>query len=70
MTEQEPGFDVPEPEMRMLKEQLEEMFPEPESSEEFTYSELRSEYIEKVGAVALKSRPRGAVQKRTQSPPK
>ena len=70
MTEQEPGFEIPEPEMRMPKEELEEMFPEPESPEESTYSELRSEYIEKVGAVAVKSRTRGAAQKRTQAPPK
>jgi hypothetical protein len=71
MEQQNPEFEVPPVDMRLPKEELEVLLPKPESVEEPIFIGWRSEFIEKVGAVATKPRvQRTPAKKRTQSRPK
>lgn len=64
MPEQEPGFEVPAPDMRLPKEELDQLLPQAESMEEPIFKEWRSEFIEKVGTVATRPRTRHAPAKK------
>lgn len=66
MEQQNPEFEVPAPDMRLPKGELEQLLPLEESAEAPIFVELRSEFIEKVGTVAVKPRAkRQPAQKRT-----
>jgi hypothetical protein len=68
MEQQNPEFEVPPANMRLLKEELEVLLPTPESIEEPTFREVRSEYI---AVAAVKERTsRQPAKKQAQTRPK
>lgn len=53
-----PEFDIPAPDRRLPKDELELLIPKPEGPHEDTFVETRENFIERAAAIAVKTRTR------------
>jgi hypothetical protein len=68
---QQPDFELPDPSMRLTREELDLLLPQVQGANEETFRETRNDFIKYAGEVAVKPRAqRQPAKKRTQSRPK